>query len=41
MYKHEDSMFYKRNLKIKQNIWKSYTFALAVGLAFVSVNTYL
>lgn len=36
----EDSVFYKSNLKIQNNLWKVYTITLAISFIVVAVQRF-
>jgi hypothetical protein len=38
-YNHlEDSLLYKRNVKIHNNLWKVYTLSLIIGILIISLK---
>jgi hypothetical protein len=34
----ENSMLYKRNLKIHKNLWKAYAISLAISLVIIAIK---
>lgn len=38
-YKIEESLLYKRNIKISNNLWKVYLSALCVSFLFIAVKS--